>query len=398
MTDAGKISNIVAPVIAVLIVAAGRGSRFGGDLPKQYCLLAGKPVLARTAAAFAQHPFVTIIQAVIHPDDAAFYAKAVGSSQQKWLPPVSGGATRQASVLAGLEALGAQNPDIVLIHDAARPFVSPELISRAILAAQDHGAAVPGAPVTDTVISIAEGVVTAAHDRKALRAVQTPQAFRFGLILAAHRAAATIRSDHTDDGNVALAAGHPVHVFEGDTANVKITTQDDMARAEARLMPVMISRTGQGFDVHAFKPGDHVWLCGLKIPHVKGFEAHSDGDVALHAITDALLGAMADGDIGRHFPPSDPRWKDAASDQFLAYAAERLQARGGIIDLIDVTIICEAPKIGVHADAMRARVAAIAGIGVAKVSVKATTTERLGFTGREEGVAAMASVTVRLPE
>jgi 2-C-methyl-D-erythritol 4-phosphate cytidylyltransferase / 2-C-methyl-D-erythritol 2,4-cyclodiphosphate synthase len=388
-----------APAVAALIVAAGRGSRFGGNLPKQYAALNGRTVLARTVEAFASHPSVAVVQVVIHAYDAAHYTEAVGNSPQKLLPVTTGGATRQASVLAGLEALADAGVDIVLIHDAARPFIPSDLIDAAIEAARAHGAAIPGAPVTDTIVSTAAGVIATTPERASLKAVQTPQAFRFDLILDAHRkAAADGRNDFTDDGGVARFAGHPVHVFEGDLANVKITTQDDLARANQRLGATMVSRTGQGFDVHAFGPGDHVWLCGLKIPHDRSFIAHSDGDVALHALTDALLGTMADGDIGRHFPPSDPQWKDASSDQFIAFAAERLRRRGGVIDLLDVTIICEAPKIGPHAEAMRARIAEIVGVATGHVSVKATTTERLGFTGRKEGIAAMASVTVRLPE
>jgi 2-C-methyl-D-erythritol 4-phosphate cytidylyltransferase / 2-C-methyl-D-erythritol 2,4-cyclodiphosphate synthase len=383
--------------VAALIVAAGRGSRFGGDLPKQYCQLAGKPVLAHTMAAFADHPLITLVQTVIHADDTARYAQAVGGSRQTLLPPVTGGATRQASVLAGLEALSDQGIDIVLIHDAARPFLSSQLINDAVEAARDHGAAVPGAAVTDTIVAIDTGIISATPDRAKLRAVQTPQAFRFNLIIAAHRKAAAGDQTFTDDGSIAAAAGHAVHVFNGDPANVKITTQDDLARANQRLGQTMVSRTATGFDVHAFGPGDHLWLCGLKIPHERGFIAHSDGDVALHAITDALMGAMADGDIGRHFPPSDPQWKGASSDRFLAYAAERLRQRGGLIDLLDVTIICEAPKVGSHAEVMRARVADIAGVPPGNVSVKATTTERLGFTGRKEGISALATATVRLP-
>jgi 2-C-methyl-D-erythritol 4-phosphate cytidylyltransferase/2-C-methyl-D-erythritol 2,4-cyclodiphosphate synthase len=302
-------------------------------------------------------------------------------------------------VLAGLEALAAGKPDVVLIHDAARPFVLDGMIDAAIAAAREHGAAVPGAVVTDTIVGVSDGAIASTPDRASLRAVQTPQAFRFDLILAAHRrAAAEGRHDFTDDGNAARFAGHAVHVFAGDPANVKITTQDDLARAAQRLGAGLVSRTGQGFDVHAFGPGDHVWLCGVRVPHDHGFIAHSDGDVALHALTDAVLAAMADGDIGRHFPPSDPQWKGASSDRFLAFATERVRARGGIIDLLDVTILAEAPRIGPHAEAMRARMAEIAGVPVGRVSVKATTTERLGFTGRGEGIAALASATVRLPE
>ncbi len=391
-------SSSKSPRIAALLVAAGRGSRFGGDRPKQYCDLAGRTVLARTIAAFADHPAINSLQVVIHADDHALYAEALDAiGMDKLLPPVTGGSSRQASVLAGLEALSSYGIDSVLIHDAARPFVTLGLINDAIIAARDHGAAVPGAAVTDTIVMVDTTVIQATPERATLRAVQTPQAFQFAVILAAHREAAASGRIFTDDGGVAAAAGHAVHVFNGESANVKITTQDDLARANQRLGAAMLSRTATGFDVHAFGPGDHLWLCGVKIPHSNGFIAHSDGDVALHAITDALLGAMADGDIGRHFPPSDAQWKGASSDQFLAFAAERLRQRGGIIDLLDVTIICEAPRIGPHAEAMRRRVAEIAGVATGQVSVKATTTERLGFTGRKEGISALATATVRLP-
>lgn len=390
--------NTAAHTIAALVVAAGRGSRFGGDLPKQYAPLGGGTVLARTLGALLDHPRVARVLVVIHADDRPHYDRAVRDLPgTKLLTPVVGGATRQESVRAGLEALAGDAPEAVLIHDAARPFLSAELIDRAI-AATGHGAAVPGAPVTDTIVGVAGGVISATPDRAGLRAVQTPQAFRFDLILAAHRkAAAAGQATFTDDGGVASAAGHAVHVFEGDPSNVKISTQEDLVRAMQRLGGEVVSRTGQGFDVHAFGPGDHVWLCGVKLPHGQGFIAHSDGDVALHALTDALLATMADGDIGRHFPPGDPQWRGASSDRFLAFAAERLRAKGGCIDLLDITILCEAPRIGPHAEAMRLRVAEIAGISPGRVSVKATTTERLGFTGRREGIAAMASATVRLP-
>jgi 2-C-methyl-D-erythritol 4-phosphate cytidylyltransferase / 2-C-methyl-D-erythritol 2,4-cyclodiphosphate synthase len=388
-----------SPRVAVVIVAAGNGSRFGGDLPKQFHELGGEPVLRRTLRAFVDHVDVDAVVTVINPAHATEYQGAIqGLGSNKLMREAHGGATRQASVLAGLEALAPTAPQIVLIHDAARPFVSAELISAAIAAARAHSAAVPGAPVTDTIIRAAEGRLSATLERESLRAVQTPQAFDYPFILAAHRKAAVGANSFTDDGSLAMAQGQAVHVFAGEATNIKITTPADMARATAYLgAEHMISRTGTGFDVHAFKAGDHVWLCGLKIPHTHAFEAHSDGDVGLHALTDALLGAMADGDIGRHFPPSEERWRGAASDQFLAYAVERLRARGGVIDLLDVTLICEAPKIGSHAAAMCARIAHITGTPIANVSVKATTTERLGFTGRKEGIAAMASATIRLP-
>ncbi len=386
--------------VAVIVVAAGRGTRFGDTLPKQFHMLAAVPVLRRTLRAFLDHPEVGSILTVINPLHTAEYHQAVGGLESpKLLAEAHGGETRQASVLAGLEGLAATAPEIVLIHDAARPFVSAALISAAIAAARIHKAAVPGAPVTDTIISAAEDRLSAALDRDILRAVQTPQAFDYQIIRDAHRAAAAGAGSFTDDGSLAMAQGQPVHVFAGEATNIKITTPADMARATAYLgEDTMISRTGTGFDVHAFKTGDHVWLCGVKIPHSHGFEAHSDGDVGLHALTDALLGAMADGDIGRHFPPTEERWRGAASDQFLAYAISRLRARGGEVDLLDVTLICETPKIGPHADAMRKRIARIAGTTLENVSVKATTTERLGFTGRREGIAAMASATIRLPQ
>jgi 2-C-methyl-D-erythritol 4-phosphate cytidylyltransferase / 2-C-methyl-D-erythritol 2,4-cyclodiphosphate synthase len=383
-----------------IIVAAGRGARFGTGRAKQYHLLAGETVLRRTIQAFSDHAAISAIQVVIHPDDGANYTDAVaGLGNEKLLAPVFGGATRQHSVLSGLEALQKLPCDVVLIHDAARPFVSTQMIEDAVAAAVTYGAAVPGAPVTDTIIGLSDHTIAATLDRSKLRAVQTPQAFRYDLILAAHTAAAEKGQHHfTDDGSVAVAAGHPVHVFTGDSTNVKITTQDDLYQAETRLGQAtpLVSRTATGFDVHAFGEGDHVWLCGVKIPHPRGLIGHSDADVALHAITDALLGAMADGDIGRHFPPSDAQWKGASSDQFLTFAADRLRQRGGIIDLLDVTIICEEPKIGPHADAMRRRIAEIASVGLNAVSVKATTTERLGFTGRKEGISALASATIRL--
>ena len=301
---------------------------------------------------------------------------------------------------AGLEALRASAPEIVLIHDAARPFLSDALIDRAIAAARQHRAAVPGIPVADTVKTVDErGAVTGTVNRSILRMVQTPQAFVFDLIADAHgRAAAAGREDFTDDAALAEWAGHRVTVFAGEATNVKLTTNDDFTRAEAlRAAALADVRTGSGFDVHAFGDGDHVMLGGLRIPHARGLSGHSDADVVLHALVDAILGALADGDIGSHFPPGDPQWRGASSDRFLAFACERVRARGGIIAHIDVTVVCEAPRIGPHRDAMRARIGEIAGVPVERVAVKATTSEKLGFTGRGEGIVAMATATVRLP-
>ncbi len=300
---------------------------------------------------------------------------------------------------AGIEAQAGASPDIVLIHDAARVFPSAALIARAVEAAERHGAAVPGAPLSDTVKQIdAEGRIVATPDRASLRAAQTPQAFRFALIREAHRRAAADGVDGlTDDAAVAERAGHPTYVFDGDPANMKVTTMDDLRAAEARLLDAAADvRVGQGFDVHAFAPGDHVWLGGVRIPHDKCLSGHSDADVCLHALADALYGALADGDIGAHFPPSDPRWRGATSSIFLADAATRVRARGGIIAHLDATLVCEAPKIGPHREAMRARIAEIAGVALDRVAVKATTSEGLGFAGRREGIACLAAATVRL--
>jgi len=390
--------------VGLLVVAAGRGVRLGADRPKQYLNCAGRPLIAHTLEALtAGFPF-SAITVVIRAEDRALYDEAIAhlsaGAAAALRSPAIGGATRQESVLAGLEALASAAPEIVLIHDAARPFPSPALIARAIGAAERHGAAAPGTAMSDTIKQVdAEGRVLSTPPRSALRAVQTPQAFRFPLILAAHRRAAQAGVDDlTDDVAVAEWAGSPAYVFEGDPANIKVTTMQDLEAAEARLAATSSeTRVGQGFDVHAFAPGDAIWLCGVRIPHVARLSGHSDADVGLHALADALYGALAEGDIGQHFPPSDPQWKGAASKLFLAHAAERVRARGGRIVHLDATLICEAPKIGPHREAMRARVAAIAGIDVGRVAVKATTTERLGFTGRSEGIACLATATVRLP-
>ncbi|MBN8959539.1 MAG: bifunctional 2-C-methyl-D-erythritol 4-phosphate cytidylyltransferase/2-C-methyl-D-erythritol 2,4-cyclodiphosphate synthase [Rhizobiales bacterium] len=383
---------------AVIIVAAGRGLRAGPGGPKQYRTLGGRSVISRAMAAFCGHPQVAAVQPVVNPDDIAIFNQAVGNIRA--MAPVNGGATRQASVRAGLEALVATAPDIVLIHDAARPFANDALIARAIEAATTTGAAVPVIPVTDTIKQVdARGHVDATPERAKLRIAQTPQAFRYDVILEAHRRAAREgRDDFTDDAALAEWAGLTVATFEGDPANMKLTTPEDFAREEARLGAALGDiRTGTGYDVHAFGDGDHLMLCGVRVPHNRGFLAHSDGDVGLHALVDAILGALADGDIGSHFPPSDPQWKGAASDKFLVYAMERVKARGGRVAHLEVTMICERPKIGPLRDTMRARIAEITGLPLSRVAVKATTSERLGFTGREEGIAATASATIRLP-
>jgi 2-C-methyl-D-erythritol 4-phosphate cytidylyltransferase/2-C-methyl-D-erythritol 2,4-cyclodiphosphate synthase len=395
-----------APNLAILVVAGGRGTRAGGDQPKQYRPLLGIPLLTRTLTNLALAAPEAHLRAVIHRDDQDPYTAALRvlpGGGAGWADPAIGGATRQQSVRNGLEALatdGISPEAIVLIHDAARPFPSRELVSRAIESARSHGAAVPGLPLTDTVKQVApSGRIHGSPDRASLRTVQTPQAFRFDVLLAAHRQAADAGEyDLTDDAAVVERAGHAVYVFEGDKENVKLTTADDFARAEARLLGNLADvRCGQGFDVHAFGPGDHVWLGAMKIPHDHGLEGHSDADVLAHAITDAILGALADGDIGAHFPPSDPKWKGAASSLFLADAAGRVKARGGLIAHVDGTIICERPKIGPYRDAIRESLARIMNIAPSRMALKATTSERLGFTGRGEGIAALATATVRLP-
>lgn len=370
--------------VVALIVAAGSGSRVGGELPKQYRKLAGKALLAH-AIDHLSHPRIDAIQIVIGVGQEAAYAEAVGA---RVLPsPIIGGASRRESVANGLAALG--DAEFVLIHDAARPFLPAAVIDRLLDVLAAHDGAIPALPVVDTLTNRAGEAV----DREALVRVQTPQAFHLDALRAAH--AAWTGAEPTDDAQVARAAGLDVVLVEGDPALEKLTWEADFARAEAaRLTP----RTGTGFDVHAFGPGDHVWLGGINIPHGRGLQGHSDADVALHALTDALLGAIAAGDIGDHFPPSDPQWRGASSSLFLEHARDLVSAAGGRIAHADVTIICEAPRIGPHRDAMRQLVAGLLRVPVSRISVKATTTERLGFTGRGEGIAAQAVATVMVPE
>jgi 2-C-methyl-D-erythritol 4-phosphate cytidylyltransferase/2-C-methyl-D-erythritol 2,4-cyclodiphosphate synthase len=392
--------------VVALIVAAGRGSRAGEGIPKQYRPLQGQPVLTRTLSAFLSHSGISRTVVVIHPHDRQFYEEAIRtlpSPSSTILPCVYGGETRQGSVRNGLEALANLNPELVLVHDAARPFASPGLIDRAIEAARRWNAAVPGTAVTDTIKVIGgQSEVLTTPDRSTLRAVQTPQSFNFLLLLDAHRrAAASNLHSFTDDGALAEWAGLPVHIFEGEPGNIKLTHPADFQEAERRLKGesmTYVTRFGTGFDVHAFGEGDHVWLGGIKVPHDRGVIAHSDGDVILHALTDAVLGALAEGDIGTHFPPSDPQWRSASSDRFLAYAVELVGKRGGIVDHLDTTLLCEKPRLGPHREAMRQRIAEIAELRLDQVSLKATTTEKLGFTGRSEGIAAQAAATIRLPE
>src|SRR5215471_10960362 len=383
--------------IAAVVVAAGRGVRAGGNMPKQYRPIRGAPVIRHALSVFVDHPEIEFVQAVIHRDDAATFAEATAGLKLR--AAVFGGTTRQISVRSGLEAIEKAQPRLVLVHDAARPFASPALISRAI-AAGAGGAAIPGLGLTDTIKQVdAEGRVVDTLDRGRLRAVQTPQAFLYDELLAAHRRAAEAgRDDFTDDAALAEWAGMAVTLFEGEAGNVKLTTEEDFARIAANDWAALADvRTATGYDVHSFVEGDHVWLGGVRIPHPQALSGHSDADAALHALVDAILGALADGDIGAHFPPTDPQWGGARSDQFLAFAVDRVRQRGGRIAHLDITIMCEAPRIGPYRDAMRTRIAEIAGIAVDRVAVKATTNEKLGFIGRREGIAAIATATIRLP-
>lgn len=388
--------DIRAMSIAALIVAAGRGTRMGIGLPKQYRALAGKPVLRRTVEALRADSRITHIMCVIHADDHALYENCMGEGFSLIHYPVTGGATRQASVLAGLEALAAFNPQHVLIHDGARPFLSPLLLDRIVEGLQNHPAILPALQVVDTLQRVdGDQLCQETVPRDGLWRAQTPQAFQFEDILSAHR---TVEGrDLTDDVAVARAAGMKVTVVEGSESNFKLTTEADFIRGDVMLSTLMETRTGSGFDVHQFVPGTHVTLCGVDIPHTHRLSGHSDADVAMHALTDALLGAIGEGDIGAHFPPTDPQWKGAASHIFLEHARDLIGKRMGRIVHVDVTIICEAPKVGPHRDAMRANFARLLSLDLDRVSVKATTTEQLGFTGRNEGIAAQAIANVELP-
>lgn len=366
-----------------LIVAAGRGERAGGDVPKQYAMLGGISVIARAVDAFGEMPVFVVIGA----EQEIMAREALGG---RCVTLVTGGAERQGSVFAGLKAIG--EADRVLIHDAARCLLPHAVIDRLLVALDTHDGAVPVLNVADSVARV-DGALGDAVDRTGLVRVQTPQAFRFDAIMTSHRKWTGPAA--TDDAQVARAAGFTVVTVKGDTMLEKITRPEDFAAMANRLL---ISRSASGFDVHRLEAGEELWLGGVRIPHTKGLSGHSDADVALHAITDALIGCIGAGDIGSHFPPSDAQWRGASSDRFLDHARSLVAAEGGVIDFVDLTIICEAPKIGPHRDAMRSRIAEILQVPPARISVKATTTERLGFTGRGEGIAAQAIATVRLPE
>jgi 2-C-methyl-D-erythritol 4-phosphate cytidylyltransferase/2-C-methyl-D-erythritol 2,4-cyclodiphosphate synthase len=377
---------------AALIVAAGKGVRAGGTLPKQFTQLCGKAVLNHSVDAFSTHPGIDLVLVAVGEGQQQLAAEKLGESVNF----VTGGAERRHSVRAGLEALKAHGVTRILVHDAARPFVPASVID-ALLDALDHApGAVPALPVADT---LARGDTMLGENvaRAGLHRIQTPQAFHLDAILAAHRAWPA-DEDATDDAQMLRRAGHDVRLVPGDPMLEKITHPADFAAAEARHASTLVSRSAMGFDVHRLEAGQELWLGGVRIPHDRGLSGHSDADVALHAVTDALLGTIGAGDIGMHFPPSDPKWRGAASAQFLDHAAGLVRAAGGVIDFIDLTLICEAPKIGPHREAIRASIAAILGIKTTQLSVKATTTERLGFTGRGEGMAAQAVATVRVPE
>lgn len=384
-----------------LVVAAGRGSRVAANRPKQYLPLAGRPILARTLTRLVEHPRIDGVRVVIHPDDRSAYAEA--TKGLALLDPVEGGATRQISVRNGLESLEPHAPERVLIHDGARPFIDEGLVDRVLDALDHHAAAIPAIPVSDTLKRCDNGRIAATVPRDDLWRAQTPQGFRFAEILAAHRAVAAHRaladgSELSDDASVAEAAGLECALVEGCSDNMKVTTSDDLMRAERRLAGAGDIRTGQGFDVHRFgdQPGP-VMLCGVAVPHERTLSGHSDADVGLHVVVDAILGALAEGDIGHHFPPSDPRWKGANSAIFVEHVRHLVAERGAGVLSVDVTLVCERPRIGPHREAMTARVAGLLGIDPQRVSVKGTTTEGLGFTGRGEGIAAQAVATLRVP-
>ena len=381
--------------VAALILAAGQGSRAGTDIPKQFRQIGGKAVLAHSVEAFARHPAVGAVYLVIGSGQQETVRTMIGDGQVTAI--IQGADSRRGSVRAGLEAIAATGgADRVLIHDAARPFLSPSMIDQLLAALEQAPGAFPALPVADTLVKSTGNIAGDIVDRSGLYRVQTPQAFHFESIIRAHRAWDSSR-EATDDAQMLREAGHDILMVPGDERLEKLTYPQDFARAEAQLASCRTTRVGMGYDVHRLAADEELWLCGVQVPHDRGLAGHSDADVAIHAIVDAVLGALSEGDIGSHFPPSDPQWRGAASSRFLEYAANRVTERGGRMEHIDVTIICEAPKIGPHRDAMRQRISKILAISLERVSVKATTTERLGFAGRREGIAAQAVATISLP-
>jgi 2-C-methyl-D-erythritol 4-phosphate cytidylyltransferase/2-C-methyl-D-erythritol 2,4-cyclodiphosphate synthase len=378
---------------AVLVVAAGRGHRFGEDLPKQYNMLGKRPVLRHCLAEFVANPNINYVRTVIHPDDRILYETAAKSLNV--LPPVNGGKTRQDSVRLGLESLKEYNPDIVLIHDGARPFVNSDVINNVLIALEESKAVIPAIAVCDTLKKAdINKTITDTVDRSHLYRAQTPQGFDFKTIMSAHEKAKGL--ELTDDAAVIENFGLKVKICQGAENNIKITTKQDLFNSEKSLQNGGEILVGSGFDVHQLIEGNEITLCGIKIPHNKTLKGHSDADVVLHAITDAILGAISAGDIGAHFPPSDNKWKGASSDIFLKYARELVEAKGGYINNIDVTVMCEEPKIGKYRLRMMQKVSEILELSQSKISIKATTTEKLGFTGRSEGIAASAIATVKI--
>jgi len=377
--------------VAAVIVAAGKGVRAGGEKPKQYREIAGRPVISWALKAFCDHPEVDFVQPVIGEAQHAFFTEAAAGFSTE--PPVIGGLTRQDSCRIGLEAVAHRAPRLVLIHDAARPFVTRDLISRVIRGLEQHQGVVPGLKVTETLKRAPQGLVESTVDRHNLWAAQTPQGFDYGMIVAAHRkAVAEGIGDFTDDAQVAAHAGMAVAMIEGEADNRKITTERDFTNLTAGDF-----RTGQGIDIHGFSDGDHVVLCGVRIPHSKRLAGHSDADVGLHALADAIFGSIGESDIGTHFPPTDPRWKGADSRVFVARAIELLTQKSGRIVNADITILAEAPRVAPHIPQMKQVLTGLLGIDDGRVAIKATTTEGLGFIGRGEGIVALATVTVRLP-
>lgn len=382
--------------IAALLLAAGRGRRFdassqsGENSSKQFRMLRGKPVIRRAAEALLPH--VDVLLPV--GDDPLLAGSLRGLDI---LPPVSGGAERHDSVRNGLEALAAlpEPPDLVLVHDGARPCVPAEVVQNVIEALKTHEGVIPAVAVIDTIKKAADGIIIDTVPRDGLWRAQTPQGFRFGTLLELHR---TLRDARTDDAALLEQAGHPVAIVQGSEDNIKLTVAEDLMRLEGVIDRNLLPRVGLGYDVHAFEEGRKLILCGIEVPHTKGLAGHSDADVGIHTLCDAIYGALAEGDIGRHFPPSDNEWKDMDSARFLVHAGERIRERGGFLVNADVTLICERPKIGPHAEAMRNRLADLLKVSVSRISVKATTSERLGFTGREEGIAATATVSIMVPD